>query len=508
MKILVCGINYSPELVGIGKYTSEMVEWLAASGHECRVITAFPYYPMWFLFRGYSGLRYCKEEINRVTVYRCPLWIPKKLTTIKRIIHLLSFTISSCPVLCLQLFFWRPDLVICIAPSFLAAPSVVFFSKLAKVKSWLHFQDFEICAMFGTGMASNLKKIDNLAHTMQRVVTKRFDRISSISHTMCVSADRRCVNRKKVILFPNWVDTELITPNVDDIYFRKKWKISLTRKVILYSGNLGEKQGLENIINVASFLRQRHDILFVIVGDGACKKKLQQCATVKELINLRFYPLQPKRYLPSLLRMADIHLVIQKSGVSDKGPEITGGVDDLEALAIDRYGDEFARPDDTFSIGVVTFSRPTAAAGDVIIPVGTVVKTAADANGVSYRYETLVEAGMAGLTLDVSVQALEAGPGSNSDAGSINSIESALTDPSIVVTNAQATAGGEPEEDDTSYRVTIKNKIKQITGPTIPGLEAALEEVPGIDKATVIEAPKVVIEWDNATGTEIGESFT
>ncbi|MCI5194741.1 MAG: colanic acid biosynthesis glycosyltransferase WcaI [Candidatus Electrothrix sp. AW5] len=318
MKILVCGINYSPELVGIGKYTSEMVEWLAASGHECRVITAFPYYPMWFLFRGYSGLRYCKEEINRVTVYRCPLWIPKKLTTIKRIIHLLSFTISSCPVLCLQLFFWRPDLVICIAPSFLAAPSVVFFSKLAKVKSWLHFQDFEICAMFGTGMASNLKKIDNLAHTMQRVVTKRFDRVSSISHTMCVSADRRCVNREKVILFPNWVDTELITPNVDDIYFRKKWKISLTRKVILYSGNLGEKQGLENIINVASFLRQRHDILFVIVGDGACKKKLQQCATVKELINLRFYPLQPKRYLPSLLRMADIHLVIQKSGVSDK----------------------------------------------------------------------------------------------------------------------------------------------------------------------------------------------
>ncbi|CAK8720131.1 hypothetical protein GKODMF_11710 [Candidatus Electrothrix gigas] len=48
------------------------------------------------------------------------------------------------------------------------------------------------------------------------------------------------------------------------------------------------------------------------------KKKLQQCATVKKLINLRFYPLQPKRYLPSLLRMADIHLVIQKSGVSDK----------------------------------------------------------------------------------------------------------------------------------------------------------------------------------------------
>lgn len=45
MKILVYGINYSPELTGIGKYTGEMVEWLAAQGHEVRVITAPPYYP-------------------------------------------------------------------------------------------------------------------------------------------------------------------------------------------------------------------------------------------------------------------------------------------------------------------------------------------------------------------------------------------------------------------------------------------------------------------------------
>ncbi len=47
MKILVYGINYWPELTGIGKYTGEMVEWLAAQGHEVRVITAPPYYPQW-----------------------------------------------------------------------------------------------------------------------------------------------------------------------------------------------------------------------------------------------------------------------------------------------------------------------------------------------------------------------------------------------------------------------------------------------------------------------------
>lgn len=47
MKILVYGINYSPELTGIGKYTGEMVAWMAREGHEVRVITAPPYYPQW-----------------------------------------------------------------------------------------------------------------------------------------------------------------------------------------------------------------------------------------------------------------------------------------------------------------------------------------------------------------------------------------------------------------------------------------------------------------------------
>lgn len=61
MKILVYGINYSPELTGIGKYTGEMVEWLVAQGHEVRVITAPPYYPQWQVGENYSAMwkKYC-----------------------------------------------------------------------------------------------------------------------------------------------------------------------------------------------------------------------------------------------------------------------------------------------------------------------------------------------------------------------------------------------------------------------------------------------------------------
>lgn len=59
---LVYGINYSPELTGIGKYTGEMVAWMAREGHEVRVITAPPYYPQWKVGERYSARRYRRKR--------------------------------------------------------------------------------------------------------------------------------------------------------------------------------------------------------------------------------------------------------------------------------------------------------------------------------------------------------------------------------------------------------------------------------------------------------------
>ena len=54
MKILICGINYAPELTGIGKYTGEMASWLAENGHTVEIITAMPYYPQWEIGKNYK----------------------------------------------------------------------------------------------------------------------------------------------------------------------------------------------------------------------------------------------------------------------------------------------------------------------------------------------------------------------------------------------------------------------------------------------------------------------
>lgn len=73
MKILILGINYAPELTGIGKYTGEMGEWLSAKGAEVKMITAPPYYPEWKVGYGYRASKYLRENIKGVEVWRCPI---------------------------------------------------------------------------------------------------------------------------------------------------------------------------------------------------------------------------------------------------------------------------------------------------------------------------------------------------------------------------------------------------------------------------------------------------
>ena len=105
MKILFYGINFAPELTGIGKYTGEMAQWFAEQGHEVRVITAPPYYPAWKVSEGYQNA-YVTEQWNGVTVYRTPLWVPAQPNGVKRLVHLASFALSSLPTLFKQ-WFWR-----------------------------------------------------------------------------------------------------------------------------------------------------------------------------------------------------------------------------------------------------------------------------------------------------------------------------------------------------------------------------------------------------------------
>lgn len=192
---------------------------------------------------------------------------------------------------------------------------------------------------------------------------------------------------------------------------------------------------------------------------------------------------------------------------SSDGPDVTGGPDDLQNLAVDHFGDTFKRPLAQKAIGVVTFTRPNAAAGNVSILAGTVVKTATDASGNSQRFRTIADVTMTGTTINASVEALVAGINGNIQSDLCTVIETTLTDPTIVVTNSLAFSGGAAIMNDPDYREFIRNKIEAIKGATISAIESATKTVSGVVTATIVEVEKVVIEWDIGSSMTIGDYF-
>lgn len=333
MKILLHGINFAPELTGIGKYTGEMAAWLAARGHEVRVVTAPPYYPDWAVGAGYSARTWRRERWQGVDVWRCPLWVPAQPGGAKRLLHLVSFALGSLPVMLRQVL-WRPDVVWVVEPALFCAPAALGVARLGGARAWLHVQDFEVDAAFDLGLLRG-KFLRGLVAGAERWLMRRFDVVSTISQRMHQRLLDKGVAPARAVLAPNWVDISAITPGGLGMRhgsrvepgmtgfvnpFRSELGIAPDAVVALYSGNMGGKQGLELLADVAKLCLAQAGpaqpaIVFVFCGNGAGRADLvQRCAG---LPNVNFLDLQPMARLNELLAMADVHLLPQRADAAD-----------------------------------------------------------------------------------------------------------------------------------------------------------------------------------------------
>jgi colanic acid biosynthesis glycosyl transferase WcaI len=309
MRILILGINYAPETVGIAVYTSGLAEALAERGHDVAVIAAQPYYPSWKIADEHRGLAWREEEVTtRLRVVRCPLYVPAQPTGAKRILHHASFALSAVFPMMRRAWSMKPDIIMSVAPSLISAPVALMAGKVTGGRTWVHVQDYEVEAAFSTGLLSPHGRAGRLGQRFERSLLRRFDRVSSISPGMCAKAIEMGVAPENVFEFRNWADTIGITPLDRGSAYRAEFGIE-TEHVALYSGSLANKQGIEIILEAAEILANRDDLTFLICGDGPGMGELR--ARAEGLRNLRIVPLQPKERLGELLGLASVHILPQ-----------------------------------------------------------------------------------------------------------------------------------------------------------------------------------------------------
>jgi colanic acid biosynthesis glycosyl transferase WcaI len=318
LKILISSILFSPEPISTGKFTGEMAEWLSDQGHEVRVITTPPHYPQWRVYPGFGAWKFSRETRQSgsrepLEIFRCPVWIPTNPRGWRRIAYLASFSLTSCLAFIRQLP-WAPDLVLLVEPTLFCAPHTLVFGLLTSSVSWLHVQDFEVDVAFRLNDLPG-GGIRDWAARIERLLLRRFDKVSTISNRMLERLSVKGLPQEKCAFLPNWVDVSQIYPSDCGKTYRAELGISPDSVVALYSGNMGLKQGLGLLADACSRVANRSDIKFVFCGDGPYRSALAN--QIRGLRNAIMIPLQPADRLNDLLNLADIHLLPQVAGAED-----------------------------------------------------------------------------------------------------------------------------------------------------------------------------------------------
>lgn len=298
-----------------------MIEWLAESGVFCTVLTTYPYYPFWKVQEPYRKNRFFyKTETKvfpsggKVKVIRCPIYVPKNPSGIKRMMLDVSFLVSSFLPLFFLFFSRKYSNVMAVAPSFLLGLPALLYKKLKGAKMIYHIQDLQIEAAKELGMIKS-EKLLKILFKLDAFILKKTDTISSISDGMIERIGQKA--NKEIYFLPNWSNVEMFQPISNALAEKVNFGFEPDDRIILYSGGIGQKQGLEVIIDAAKQYRNRAEVKFVICGSGPYKQHLQGWVEKENLENIIFFPLQPIEKFNAFLNIAEIHLVIQKADAGD-----------------------------------------------------------------------------------------------------------------------------------------------------------------------------------------------
>ena len=305
-EITFIGLNFAPEDSAIGLYSSEWVNQLESDGHNVTVVTGFPYYPQWSVFKQYKNKpRFLQEYIGGTKILRYRQYVPKAPTFFKRIVHIIDFTVGSL----FNLFkIKKCDLVIAVVPFTTSAFLGWIQKKRFNSKFWIHIQDFELDAALQSKKEPKVGPVFSLMFRLESWLFRKPDIVSTISHSM-IDTLRKKSNSSSFYL-PNWVNPDAINPATANFHRY----INSSKIVLLYSGNIGEKQDWNSFVEFCNDINQ-NNYEIIIVGDGSKKNWLLE-RTV-HLQNIKHYPPVPYSELSDLLCSVDIHLLFQKPDFLD-----------------------------------------------------------------------------------------------------------------------------------------------------------------------------------------------
>jgi len=310
-RVLITGINYAPEETGIAPYTTKLAEHLAREGYRVTTLAGMPHYPAWRVSDEYSGAATLRERRNGVDVERRWHYVPRTQSALRRGLYEGSFLLSGLSSLALP----QPDAVIGIVPSLSGGLLARMAAARFRVPYGLVFQDLMGVAAEQSGIAGG-GAVSAATRLAEGWAARGASAVGVVAEGMRPYVESLGVKPGVIRRVRNWTHVGEVT--VERQAMRAWLGLPADALVCLHAGNMGHKQGLENVIECARLATTAAPgMLFVFVGDGNQRAVLEALAARHSLANVRFLPLQSEQVFPSVLAAADVLLVNQRGSVAE-----------------------------------------------------------------------------------------------------------------------------------------------------------------------------------------------
>lgn len=307
MKIMIVYQYYQSHAEPGHSLIYELAHYLADGGHEVTVVSgefgymkrAQPSNRPW-----YRRLIY-REQDGNVQVIRNFTYSEKHRNYFGRLLGFLSFSMF-CPFA--MFLADKPDIVLASSPPIFPMVPAWIVSKLRRVPFVLEVRDIWPAAAIQMGILHN-RMLIRIMSWMERFLYDRSDKIVALTEGIRRDICARGWPEKKIISIPCGVDAGFLYPDAEGghrIRERYGWT---DKKIVLYFGALGEANNIPVILRAAQRLKSRHDILFVLIGDGMMKEALEHRREKEHLDNVIIMPPVPKSKARIYINAADICLV-------------------------------------------------------------------------------------------------------------------------------------------------------------------------------------------------------
>ncbi|WP_424215389.1 glycosyltransferase family 4 protein [Streptomyces sp. BI20] len=298
--------NYAPEHAGIGPYATQIAEHWAKSGHETHVLAGMPHYPSWSLEPEYKGALRRTERRAGVLVHRRAHTVPDRQTAVKRALFEGSILLHGAVA---PPRMNRPDAILAQMPSLAGGITAARLAARWKVPFVPVVQDLMGAAAEQSGIAGG-DKAAVLAGKAEAYALTRATLVGVIHETFVDRVVRMGVDEKRIRLVPNWSHVPAPTQPRGETRHHLGWAPDQT--VVLHSGNMGLKQGLDVLVHAA---RLDPKVRFVLMGDGSQRAALASLSA--DVPNLEIIPPVADGDFPNVLAAADVLAVTQHAAVLD-----------------------------------------------------------------------------------------------------------------------------------------------------------------------------------------------